>query len=316
MGKNMNTQHLKYAIEVERTCSITQAAENLYMGQPSLSKAIRDLEDSLGYAIFERTSKGVTPTQKGIKFLSYARNILHQIEKMEALSDAAGTNVQNFNISIPRGSYIADAVTNFVAELDESKGIEVNVQETNSMQVISNITDGPFNLGIIRYQAEYENYFYDYLTEKQLRYEPLWEFEYLALMSMNHPLAQNETIEQKELKEFTQIVHGDTAVPYLMQSGTAKTDERKDTSKRIYVYDRCSQYDLLSSIPSAYMWVSPIPEKWLKLYHLVQRKCKASGNRYKDVFIYPKDYKFTELDRRFIDKLSQTKNEVSFKDYK
>jgi DNA-binding transcriptional LysR family regulator len=117
----MNTQHLKYAIEVERTCSITQAAENLYMGQPSLSKAIKDLEDSLGYTIFERTSKGVTPTQKGIEFLSYARNILNQIEKMEALSDTAGKNTQCFNLSIPRGSYIADAVTKFVSELDVSK---------------------------------------------------------------------------------------------------------------------------------------------------------------------------------------------------
>jgi hypothetical protein len=64
------------------------------------------------------------------------------------------------------------------------------------------------------------------------------------------------------------------------------------------------------------MWVSPIPDKWLLRYQLIQRKCKASGQRYKDVFIYPKDYKFTELDRRFIDKLSEAKNEVTFKYYK
>jgi DNA-binding transcriptional LysR family regulator len=312
----MNTQHLKYVIEVERTCSITQAAENLYMGQPSLSKAIKELEDSLGFTIFERTSKGVTPTQKGIKFISYARNVLNQIDKMEALSDSVDLDVQNFNISIPRGSYIADAITNFISELDQSKGLQVNVQETNSIQVINNIIDGPFNLGIIRYQTEYENYFVDFLSEKNLRFEPIWEFEYLVLMSEKHPLANNEKLEYKELKQYTEIVHGDNSIPYLMQGSTSKPDAATKSSKCIYVYERCSQYDLLSTIPSTYMWVSPIPDKWLSRYQLVQRKCKASGQRYKDVVIYPKDYKFTELDRRFIDKLSEAKNEVTFKDYK
>jgi len=312
----MNTLHLKYAVEVERTSSISQAAENLFMGQPSLSKAMKELEDSLGYTIFERTSKGVIPTQKGIEFLSYARNILVQIANMEALSNSASTDTQNFNISIPRGSYIADAITSFVSGLEESKCININVQETNSMQVISNIIDGPFNLGIIRYQIEYENYFLNYLADKQLQFEPIWEFEHLALMSENHPLAQKEKVDYQELKEYTEIAHGDTAIPYILQSNHIKADVAMKSTKHIYVYERCSQYDLLTTIPTTYMWVSPIPEKWLNRYNLIQRKCKASGHRYKDVFIYPKEYKFSSLDRSFLDKLSEAKNEVLFRDYK
>lgn len=312
----MNTQHLKYAIEVERTCSITQAAENLYMGQPSLSKAIKELEDSIGYAIFERTSKGVTPTQKGVDFLYYARNILLQIEKMEALSDSTGVNSQNFNISIPRGSYIADAITQFVSELDDSKEIQVNVNETNSIQVINNVIDGPYNIGIIRYQIEYENYFMDYLTDKQLSYEPIWEFDNLVLMSEQHPLADREKLDYKELQEYTEISHGDNAIPYLMQGNPGRQNRNSGTSKHIYIFERCSQYDMLATIPTTYMWVSPIPEKWLNRYRLIQRRCKAAGTRYKDMFIYPKDYKFTELDRKFIDKLSEAKNKVSFNQYK
>lgn len=314
MEDRMNTLHLKYAIEVERTNSITQAAENLYMGQPSLSKAIKELEDTLGYNIFERTSKGVTPTKKGVEFLSYARNVLIQIEKMEALSNLANTNIQNFNISIPRGSYIADAITSFISKLDENKGINVNVQETNSIQVINNIIDGSFQIGIIRYQTDYETYFMDYLTEKQLRFEPIWEFEYLALMSEQHPLAKCETVQYQQLIEYTEITHGDTSIPYILPNNSMKV-EKSNSNKRIYVYERCSQYDLLSTIPSTYMWVSPIPEKWLSRYNLVQRKCKVSGHRYKDVFIYPRDYQLTELDRRFIDELSIAKNEVSYKEY-
>ena len=64
----MNTQHLKYAVEVERTGSITQAADNLYMAQPNLSKAIKELEDTLGISIFRRTSKGVVPTERARNF--------------------------------------------------------------------------------------------------------------------------------------------------------------------------------------------------------------------------------------------------------
>lgn len=310
----MNTQHLKYVIEVERTSSISQAAENLYMGQPSLSKALKELEDSLGFTIFERNSKGVTPTQKGIKFLSYARNILSQLDKMEALSDKADADIQSFNISIPRGSYIADAITGFLSGLDTKKGIHANIQETNSIQVINNIIDGPFNLGIIRYSIDYENYFMDYLNEKQFRYETVWEFEYLALMSEKHPLAFCEHVKEPELSKYTQVTHGDTSIPYILNNNI-KTEDTAAAAKYIYVYDRCSQYDLLSEIPSSYMWVSPIPDKWLQRYHLVQRKCSGKEQRYKDVFVYPKNYKLTELDRKFIDRLSEAKNEVSFREY-
>ena len=72
----MNTLHFKYAVEVEQTRSITQAAENLYMAQPNLSKAIRELEENLGFTVFERTSRGVVPTRRGVEFLKLARGVL------------------------------------------------------------------------------------------------------------------------------------------------------------------------------------------------------------------------------------------------
>lgn len=69
----MNTLHFKYSVEVEKTRSITQAADNLYMAQPNLSKAIRELEDTLGITIFERTPKGVVPTKKGAEFFELCK---------------------------------------------------------------------------------------------------------------------------------------------------------------------------------------------------------------------------------------------------
>ncbi len=307
----MNTLHFKYAVEVERTRSITQAAENLFMAQPNLSKAIKELEDTLGIEIFERTPKGVLPTAKGAEFLGYAKNVLEQLGKMERLYKPEDSGRQCFKISIPRGSYIALAFTRFAAGLDADKEIDVYAQETNSMQSISNVTDEGYPLGIIRCQTDYENYFLDYLEEKRLVSEPIWEFEYLALMSRNHPLAAAKKVAYGDLAPYIEIVHGDTAIPYL-PAGRVKKSEAK---KCIYVYERCSQFDLLSSIPKTYMWVSPIPDHFLDLYGLVQRKCHAANHKYKDLLIYPRGYELTALDRQFIDHLYTSKNEVAFRQY-
>ena len=74
----MNLTHLRYIIEVARTGSITKAAQNLYMGQPNLSKSIKDLEKSVGTAIFMRTPKGVVPTKKGEEIIEYAKSLVKQ----------------------------------------------------------------------------------------------------------------------------------------------------------------------------------------------------------------------------------------------
>lgn len=311
----MNTLHLKYVVEVERTRSITQAAENLFMAQPNLSKAVRELEETMGFAIFERTSKGVFPTKRGSEFLVYAKNVLVQLERMDALAKPSKADVQSFNISIPRGSYIARSFTEFAAGLDAKKALELNVQETNSLQAIANVVEGQFNLGIIRYQVTYENYFLDYLADKQLNYEPIWDFEYLALMSKKHPLALTSHIEYSELKNYIEIVHGDTVIPYLSTDEGKKMQGRKAANKKIYVYERCSQFDLLENIPETFMWVSPVPAIFLERYGLVQRKCRVTNNRYKDILVYKKDYALSELDKLFIAKLHEIKNQVAAKKY-
>ena len=86
----MNFQHLKYVVEVEKVKSISKAAKNLYMGQPNLSKAIKDLEKELGITIFKRTSKGVEPTTRGFEFLRYANTILSQLDELQSLYTGQG----------------------------------------------------------------------------------------------------------------------------------------------------------------------------------------------------------------------------------
>ncbi|MDR2631352.1 MAG: LysR family transcriptional regulator [Spirochaetaceae bacterium] len=311
----MNVLFFKYAIEIERTRSITKAAENLYMAQPNLSKAIKEMEDTIGFAIFERNSRGVVPTPKGFRFLSHARKILEEMEQIKKLTDAENPERQAFSISIPRGSYIAAGFTKFAMELDTEKEININIQETNSLRTMNNVIDSSFNLGIIRYQTIYENYYFDYLADKHLDHDQVWEFEYLALMSKKHPLAMDDEVPFSKLKSYIELLHGDTVVPYLNVAELRAPSQDAFPKKRIYLYERCNQFELLTSLPVTYMWVSPIPDKMLERYDLIQRKCAFLNNRYKDVLIYRKGYPFTVLDKKFIDKVFESRNEVSLKQY-
>lgn len=311
----MNTLYFKYAIEVERTRSITQAAENLFMAQPNLSKAIKELEETLGIGIFERTPKGVFPTPKGFEFLQYARNVIGQIELMESLHSPNDPDMQCLRVSISRGSYIADGLTKFVAELDTDKGIDLSIQETNSMQTINNIAENKFSLGVIRYNIAAERYFLDYLSEKNLCYDVLWEFEYLALMSKNHALAKEPEVKYSELVKYLEIVHGDDSVPYLHSSGERRDKIGACTRKRISLYERCNQFDILTNVPRTYIWASPIPEALLKRHELVQRKCYVPDHKYKDLLIYPRNYVFSDLDEKFISKIYISRDEMVAREY-
>ncbi|MDR1030871.1 MAG: LysR family transcriptional regulator [Treponema sp.] len=309
----MNTLYFKYALEIERTRSITKAADNLYMAQPNLSKAIKELEDTVKFPIFERSSRGVMPTRQGLEFLSHARTILEQLEKIEAIPEGDTTQRQYFTVSIPRGSYIAAGFTQFVTELDFQKEINIKVQETNSMETITGLVENRFRLGIIRYQRMYENYFLDYLADKGLGHEQIWEFEYVVLMSKDHALAGADEVLYSELNQFIEIVHGDTSVPYLGALETQRAKGSFPLRKRIYLYERCNQFDLLSTLPLTYMWVSPIPDKLLDRYQLVQRRCVLANNQFKDALIYHQGYTFSVLDKQFIDKIYASKNALSFR---
>jgi DNA-binding transcriptional LysR family regulator len=310
----MNTQFFKYALEVERTRSITQAAENLLIAQPNLSKAIREAEDSLGYEIFERNSRGVVPTAKGAKFLEYARGIVQQLRKMEEIAAGGDGEVQRLSVSMPRGSYISRALALFAASLDRSKGIELNITETSSMQTVANVLSGSFRLGIIRYQTVYEKYFQDYLEEKELGSDPIWSFSYVALMPRDHALAERRPLHADDLADSVEIVHGDRMVPYLTPE-KAQPQFGPAVRKRIFLYERANQFELLCHMPDCFMWVSPIPKEILDRYGLVQRRCSFPNNSCKDVLIRRRDYAFTELDKRFIDRVYEAKNEVAFRNY-
>ena len=301
----MNILHVKYVISIAENGSINKAAEELHVAQPNLSRVVREMETDLGIQFFRRSSKGMMLTPDGELFVNQARKILEQIDEMESLYKEKKAGKQRFSISVPRASYISDAFAAFSRTLGK-EDVEIFYHETNALQAVKNILEVGYSLGIIRYAAGYDKYFKQMLEEKGLRGELVAEFKYVLVMREDGALAEMDTIHFSDLRQFIQIAHADPYVPSLPLS-TVRNEELPQTPRRIFVFERGSQFDLLTENPETFMWVSPLPERLLRQLHLVQRECAENQRLYRDVLIHRQDYQLTELDKRFITALTQSK---------
>ena len=99
----MNIKHLQYMIEIERVGSISQAAKNLYVGQPNLSRILREVEESVGFTIFDRTHQGIRPTERGMAFLQHAHNILREMDAIETMGSGV-TEGNRLRVCIPHST--------------------------------------------------------------------------------------------------------------------------------------------------------------------------------------------------------------------
>ena len=110
-----------------------------------------------------------------------------------------------------------------------------------------------------------------------------------------------------DLSSYIEIAHADPYVPSMPFAKVVKEELPDNIERRIFIYERASQFDLLSENPSTFMWVSPAPKKVLERYNLVQKKCIDNQKLYKDVLIYKDGYKLTNLDKQFITELCDSK---------
>ncbi len=304
----MNILHIKYAVEVANTRSISKAAENLYTSQPNLSRAIKSLENDLKIKIFKRSSKGIEVTIDGEEFLLYAKNALAQVKKIESIYENRREKKLRLSVSVPRASYFSYAFAEFSKCLENELSAEIIYKETNSMRTILNVVKEEYDLGIVRYQSTFDKYFTTLFEEKKLSYEALNEFRYVMAVSKDNPLAKKERIVAEDLINSIEITHGDPYVPSLPLIDVKRAELSEFAKKRIMVFERGVQFTLLEQVPNTFMWVSPLPQDLKDKFNLVELKCDFNTKTYKDVLIHRSKYHLTKLDREFIDKVIQAKN--------
>lgn len=302
----MNLLHLKYAVEVAKTGSINKAADTLMIAQPNLSRSIKELEADLGITIFERTVRGMFLTPDGEEFIGYANDILNQIDSVEKMYKNGVPVKRRFSICVPRATYISEAFAQFSKELPK-ESVEIFYKETNSSRTIKNILYDDYKLGIVRYAESYDKHFKSMFDEKGLSYELVSELHYVLIMNKNSKLVSLDEIHFSDLENFIEIAHADQYVPSLSAAQVKKEELPDNINRRIFVFERASQFDLLSENEEVFMWMSPLPQKILDRYGLVQRECADNNKIYKDVLVYKKDYKLSQLDNAFITEVCKSK---------
>lgn len=299
----MNILHWKYAVEIAKTGSINKAAENLYMGQPNLSRAIKELEANLGITIFERSPRGMVVTPEGEEFLHRATKILKQIDEFESVYICGKHSKKTFSLSAPRADYIAAAFSDFTATCVQNCAFEFYYKETNALRTIKNVLDSEYKLGIIRYAKAHEGYFKAMLEERGIAFKPITEFDCVLLMNAAHPLAHAPVVSPAALSPYIEIAHPDAYVPTLPLASILNDNLPDRADKRVFVFERASRFTLLSNSVAFYAKSSPVPQIDLDRYGLVERRCVDDSCRYCDILIFRKEYCLSDTDNDFYSSL-------------
>ena len=302
----MNILHMKYALEVAKAGSLTKASKVLFVAPPNISRSVKELEADLGIEIFIRTTKGVKLTPEGEEFIAFAQRILSQIEAQEQFYKNELPKAQRFSISVPRACYISEAFAEFTKSLKKNTA-EVFYRETNAKHTIQDVANDDYNLGVIRYAANFDRYFKEMLEGSGITYELITEFTYALIMSREHPLADKDDLTLADLKEYIEITKADSYVPEFSFAAQGEKNIASDVDRRIYIFERASEFDLLSTNTETFMWVSPTPQRILDRYNLVLKKCSENNRVYRDLLIYKKGYKLSQLDNIFMTNLIDSK---------
>ncbi len=303
----MNIVYLKYAVTVAKAGSLTKAAEELFVAQPNLSRAIKELEKDLGITIFDRNSKGIRLTSDGEKLVSDGKRILKEIDEMEENLRSARDKKEVFSLSAPHSEYVVNAFAEFSRTIKDLPACDAFFREDNAAGTLKSVLDGDSKIGIVRYGSAFDGEFKKLADSKNLSHEMIGEFDYVLTVSSFSPLATVEKVELKDLADYVELVSDDPFVPISAAFSGKKEAATECSTRRIFASDKGGRLVLLSANPHAFTWSTPIGEQTARRYGLVQRICSDYIRTYKDVLIYDKNYKLTQLDRAFVTELCAAK---------
>lgn len=288
----MNTQQLYYLTEIERTRSISQAAENLYMSQPNLSRLLRETEESIGFAIFQRTRRGVQPTEKGQQFLCHAKNVLREMEFMERLGPNHNL-ASRFRVCLPRSQAYLRLTWQYLQNIAPGESLDAVIREGHPRQGMELLSNCDVDIAVIRYATEYQAYFEEQTQSRDLRLTALKQVEFQILLSEHDPLSKKAFLTRQDLESHTELLHRDIFSPG--QKGI----------QSIYIVERLAQLQMLQTMAACYTWSEPLPEDFLRRYGLVQRPC-SDGCCYQDALVYKPQCAMSELETGFLNWILET----------
>ncbi|MBB3110096.1 DNA-binding transcriptional LysR family regulator [Paenibacillus phyllosphaerae] len=197
----MTLQQLKYIIEVANRGSINEAAKRLFISQPSLSNAIRELEEEMQITIFERSNKGITLSKEGVEFLSYARQVVEQAELLESRYRNAKPSPQHFSVSTQHYAFAVNAFVSLVKEYGQDE-YELALRETKTYEIIEDVRHMRSEIGIL-YLNEFNGKVINKLLQTAgLQFTSLFVAKPHVFISVHNPLAKQSIVTIEDLEPY------------------------------------------------------------------------------------------------------------------
>ena len=197
----MTLQQLKYAITVAQTGTITEAAEKLYISQPSLTNAIHELEKEMNIEIFTRTNKGIIVSKDGEDFLGYARQVLEQAEVLEDKYKGGGGGKKKFCISTQHYSFAVNAFVDLIKKYGQDE-YDFSIRETQTYEIIEDVAKMNSELGIIFMDDFNDVVLNKILKSNDLEFHQLYSAKPHVFISRRHPLAGKQIITNEQLEAY------------------------------------------------------------------------------------------------------------------
>lgn len=269
----MTLQQLQYAVTVASVGTITEAAERLYITQPSLTTAIRELEKEMNLTIFIRSNRGVVVSKEGEVFLGYARQILEQTELLKEKYTNERQWGRNFCVSTQHYSF---AVNAFVELIQKYAGEEYdfNLRETQTYEIIEDVALMKSELGILYLDDENKNVITRALREKELVFTPLFEAKPHVFISSAHPLATKKTVDWDDLSPYPYLSfeQGEHNSFYYAEERYSRVLRKKN----IRVRDRATLFNLLIGL-NGYTVCSGVIDENLNGENIIAVPLKEQG---------------------------------------
>lgn len=243
--ETMTIQQLFYAITITKVGSMNRAAESLYITQPSLTKAIKELENELGFSLFVRSGKGMVLTPDGRDFIVYAKQVCQQYDILKDHFGSLGERKRRFGISTQHYSFAIKAFTEFVKDFDLEK-YEFAFRETMTRDVIDDVGSMKSDIGIL-FISEYNRKVIEKkLRDNDLHFTPLIDCKACVYITKTHPLADAEELTMEDLAPYPCLTfeQGDGDSIFYYEEILAE----KDYPRRIKVNDRGSGLNLMNEL--------------------------------------------------------------------
>lgn len=238
----MRLQQLKYVTTVAETGTITEAADRLYISQPSLTNAIHELEKEMNIQIFHRTNKGISLSKEGEDFLGYARQVLEQAAILEDKYKGSNRGKKQFCISTQHYSFAVNAFVDLITEYGQEE-YDFSLRETQTYEIIEDVARMRSEIGILFLNDFNEAVINKILKSHDLEFHPLFIAKPHVFISRSHPLADKAWISNEELEPYPYLSfeQGEHNSFYFSEEIFSATERKKN----IRVRDRATLFNLL-----------------------------------------------------------------------